>query len=136
MRMDNGGAMSHSWNQHSRRYGRFGDALRIGLVAAGVLYAILRALRRRNTHRGERAHWLRQNLRRAIIGNDKGAIRKVFGDPLSSSGHHSFQLADFMNATVWYYALDVAEQRALAIEFEDGVATDAKFIEVGEIASL
>jgi hypothetical protein len=73
-------------------------------------------------------------LRQAIIGNDKHAVVAVFGPPPTTGGYTAppdpgLKLPDYFRADTWYYLLDKVNRRALAIQFESGVASEAQFLE-------
>ena len=73
-------------------------------------------------------------LRAAIVGNDKDAIVKVLGPPPTTGGYSIGSIVqsgqpEYFRADTWYYPMDAARQRAIAIEFHDGVARAAVIIE-------
>jgi outer membrane protein assembly factor BamE (lipoprotein component of BamABCDE complex) len=72
-------------------------------------------------------------LRRAIIGNDKAAIAAVLGPPRASAGFESIAPAvlvasDSFYADTWYYLLDRAARQALVVQFDCGIARDAQLL--------
>jgi hypothetical protein len=74
-------------------------------------------------------------LRRAIVGNDRDAIVKVLGPPPTTSGYRLGSIVqsgepEYYRADTWYYPMDPVRQRAIAVEFDDGVAREAQIIEV------
>ena len=68
------------------------------------------------------------SLKRAIIGNTRGAIASILGPPRASTsaGPHALP-RDYWHATTWYYALPA--KIAVAIEFEGDYAQRVEFIE-------
>ena len=85
-------------------------------------------------------HRLRENdslakLRQAIIGNNRDTIVRVFGPPPTTGGYAMGSIVqsgqpEYYRADMWYYPMDPARQRAIAIEFREGVARDAQIIQV------
>ena len=72
-------------------------------------------------------------LRAAIVGNDKDAIVKVLGPPPTTGGYSIGSIVqsgqpEYFRADTWYYPMDAVRQRAIAIEFHDGVARSAAII--------
>jgi hypothetical protein len=113
------------------------------LLLGGVVAAVLasRAVRLRRAVRKLLAQptetpETREHLRQAIVGNDKETIAAVFGPPRTAmhrgagaraaSGAASEQ---YLLADTWYYPYDQAHRTAVVIEFENGVARRAEFIE-------
>jgi len=73
-------------------------------------------------------------LRAAIVGNDKDAIVKVLGPPPTTGGYSIGSVVqsgqpEYYRADTWYYPMDTVRQRAIAIEFSEGVARSAAIIE-------
>ena len=76
-----------------------------------------------------------EDLRRAIVGNDKETIVAVFGPPRTAM-HRGFgaraagagAARQFFAADTWYYPLDRAAGSAVVIQFDRGVASRAEFI--------
>jgi hypothetical protein len=65
-------------------------------------------------------------LRDAILGNNKSAVAAVFGAPPATAG--GFLTGHYHQADTWYYPLNKVEKSALVIQFENGIAREAKFI--------
>ena len=64
-------------------------------------------------------------LRRAILGRGKGSVLAVLGRPHAAryiaAANSSFQ------ADTWYYPMDHRDRSAIAVTFDNGVATRVEF---------
>ena len=112
------------------------------LLVGGVVAAVFatRAVRlrravRKMIARPPQAGDSPEDLRRAILGNDKETIAAVFGPPRTAMHRGAGARAagagaarQFLAADAWYYPLDRAAGSAVVIEFEGGVAARADFI--------
>ena len=68
------------------------------------------------------------DLKRAILGNTRGAIASILGPPRASTSAGPHAVArDYWHATTWYYALP--RRIAIAIEFEGDLAKRVEFID-------
>jgi len=70
-------------------------------------------------------------LKRAILGSNKHTIADVFGPPPASGVTNKMPVPGqphYWYATTWYYPLDPGQQSAVAIEFNQGVATKVDVI--------
>jgi hypothetical protein len=68
----------------------------------------------------------------AIIGNDKEAIASAFGPPrtaLHRGVPTETDAEQYFSADTWYYPFDQADQTAVVIEFDRGIARSAQFIQ-------
>jgi hypothetical protein len=119
------------------------------LVVGGVVAAVF-ATRSSRLRRAAKSLWNRggnprelikrqEKLRAAILGNEKQTIADVLGPPRTalhrtSAAHARADTtadpaANFLDADSWYYPFDHGDQSAVVIEFEDGVARRAEFIQ-------
>ena len=113
------------------------------LLVGGVVAAVFatRAVRlrravRKMIARPPQAGESPEDLRRAILGNDKETIAAVFGPPRTAMHRGAGARAagpgaarQFLAADAWYYPLDRASGSAVVIEFERGLASRAEFIQ-------
>ena len=113
------------------------------LLLSGVVAAVLatravrlrRAVRKLLARSGESPE-AREQLRQAIVGNDKETIAAVLGPPPTAvhrgAGARAASGAaarPHLAADTWYYPFDPARRTAVVIEFERGVARRAEFIQ-------
>jgi hypothetical protein len=110
----------------------------VPLLVGGLLTALLatrrsslRAWLDRTFPRGERGPRTSASslalLRDAILGNNKTAVAAVFGAPPATAG--GFLTGHYHQADTWYYPLDKVDQSAMVIQFENGIARNAEFIQ-------
>jgi hypothetical protein len=100
------------------------------MVAAGALVVWL--LSRSAAGRRMRQRSLR-SLRRAIIGQDKTVILRVFGPPQASADFAALApailvAADRAAADTWYYKLHRGSGQALVVQFDRGIARRAELL--------
>ncbi|MGH7213724.1 MAG: hypothetical protein ACREIT_03035 [Tepidisphaeraceae bacterium] len=76
-------------------------------------------------------------LHDAIVGNTKQAVASVFGPPPTATGWRRLAAASpgssappaYLEADTWYYPIDPDRKRAMAIQFDRGLARRVEFIE-------
>jgi hypothetical protein len=99
------------------------------ILVGGVAIVIMKAgLIRRLFSSEEQSFHRAQRLSRTILGNSRHAVAAALGPPHGSSGAGSGK-ATFL-ASTWYYRLDERHHIALAIEFVNDVAAEARVLHV------
>src|SRR5438552_9909873 len=66
-----------------------------------------------------------ESIRSAVLGRGKSAIAALYGPPRTAAAGRSAEAkprANFWKADTWYYPLDAANQLAIAVRFENGIA--------------
>lgn len=104
-----------------------GSGARFAIIFATILGALTLAhlVRALSTRRGagNRQYSRLNALRSAIVGVQKKQIAAVLGPPRATIGRGNYLTDD-----TWYYPIDPNRRRALAIEFDRGVARQAQVI--------
>jgi hypothetical protein len=102
--------------------------LALGAAVLGLL-AMSSGVRRRVHRAGGAAGRSLAELKKAIVGNSRGAVAAVFGPPRAMLGNKSVkELRDYWNADTWYYPLDPGRRVAVAIRFRGNMADGVEFI--------